>query len=787
LGVANNNIPAPGELRLIAGKPNPTGAPDNQMFLLAGDATAGRVLSIIHSSEVTFPPSPAFLKDNDFYLSIYHFNDLHGHLMRFTPDGEEPVFTRMAWQWQDARKKYQNDPFKAVLALSAGDDCIGTVFDELIGDESDNYQVHASYRLYSAAGVDAAVLGNHDFDLGDNMLVYAIQRDADFPILAANISGCEVLDGLRYPASILVVKGVRIGIIGLVTPAEIKINSAQGKVVDPIEVVHNILPALRPLCDVVIILSHLGYSLASNTAPMLLAGDVELAQSLPHASVHLIVGGHSHHELNQQGLSAQNIVNGIPIVQAGALGRYLGRVDIRLQGGTAAVTHARLLPTSSLPVDARLEREEMLPLISQVRKLFSRSIGEVENDPDLTTDAVRNTFASGELALANFITDAMVHQLNKSGQQVDFAMIDSSCLRRGLEAGGRVTFGDWFNLMPFADTIRMYRLTGQELHDLLQDNVYRIDRPGEPNTERGFLQFSRQVRYSVCLGKSRSEASAEKIIINGIPLEEQLEHTFIVAGTSFLRELASNWERQEGYRLGCSLINLHSIPYSETDLFLRRELVFYILEKGGVTRQAGASLDGRLKFIKEKPLQITSLPILDFIAEVSGQKHAMAGAVIALSAAQAVALGQACVQISMPDNDPSAGHSTSLQLGEIQARLLQLANQDAVAISEFVALRDSGQELRGQQLLCELPTDMGRLSIQAAKLLQDFRPHVNERVRDDLEIAIGLLAGAAQAALLLLDSNLRIWPSTALLDLFEPAISELVSGIENLEPSKRIR
>ncbi|HID53558.1 MAG TPA: hypothetical protein EYP41_16190 [Anaerolineae bacterium] len=43
---------------------------------------------------------------------------------------------------------------------------------------------------------------------------------------------------------------------------------------------------------------------------------------------------------------------------------------------------------------------------------------------------------------------------------------------------------------------------------------------------------------------------------------------------------------------------------------------------------------------------VTELTAVQFTAEVSRQQHAMAGAVIALSAAQAAALGQACLQIS---------------------------------------------------------------------------------------------------------------------------------------------
>ena len=54
---------------------------------------------------VVLPESLPGLKNNDFFLTIYHINDVHGHLVRFTTEGEEPVFTRMAYQINEKREK----------------------------------------------------------------------------------------------------------------------------------------------------------------------------------------------------------------------------------------------------------------------------------------------------------------------------------------------------------------------------------------------------------------------------------------------------------------------------------------------------------------------------------------------------------------------------------------------------------------------------------------------------------------------------------------------------------
>jgi hypothetical protein len=54
-------------------------------------------------------------------------------------------------------------------------------------------------------------------------------------------------------------------------------------------------------------------------------------------------------------------------------------------------------------------------------------------------------------------------------------------------------------------------------------------------------------------------------------------------------------------------------------------------------------------------------------------------------------------------------------------------------------------------------------------------------------MAITLLAGAARAASLLLDSNLRLWPEPMLLAEFEPALAGLRAQAAALRPVERVR
>jgi 2',3'-cyclic-nucleotide 2'-phosphodiesterase (5'-nucleotidase family) len=582
-------------MRLIKGRPNPRGGcgPDG-LFLLVGDATRGPIRSILPDDGVVFPGVEPSARTFPFLLKILHFNDLHSHLAEIIPHGSISVFSKIAGKIQEVRRCSQGEPCSAVLAMSGGDDLIGSIFDELLEDRGERYGLHAPYRLSSAAGVDLGVLGNHDLDLGTRLLAQAIQADASFPLLSANLVRAPEMDGHYYPGALIVIKGIRVGVVGLTTLAEtVHRRGSAFSIADPIQVAHDLLPALRQYCDVLILLTHLGFSLGSFAAATSGAGDVELARSLPKGSVHLIIGAHTHDAINENGLSPANIVNGIPIAQAGSGGNYLGEVDLTL-GAEPVVTHSRLWRTAEIPGDEDFERMEVQPLVRKVRPLFERTLGVCGNHPDLASDSVCNHLADGESAMANFIADGLLSRLQMHGEKLDFVMLDRSILQSGLEPSRQFTYGDWFRVMPFADTMRFFEVDSRLLMALLEENALRINWPEEPNTERGFAHFSRQIRYQVLLGSRRSEARITDASVFGIPLEALPARIFRAAYPGFLRQPCREWDLQAIRDFKLPLLRVWEMPYVDTDYLVRREIVAYIKQHGGVTEAAGAKRDGRL-------------------------------------------------------------------------------------------------------------------------------------------------------------------------------------------------
>ena len=187
-------------------------------------------------------------------------------------------------------------------------------------------------------------------------------------------------------------------------------------------------------------------------------------------------------------------------------------------------------------------------------------------------------------------------------------------------------------------------------------------------------------------------------------------------------------------------------------------------------------------------IQQTVAEMIDGMAEAS---HCEAGAAIALSGALAAALAKATANVTLmlatAADTIEFSRNMQVSMAAAHLRFQAIATEDAQAIGEFVRLREGGQPLKGYQLLCDGPQEMAHLALDAATHMQTYRAFVCERTRDDLEFALTLMIGTAQAALQLLDSNLRIWPLPELLAQFDAVVDQLSTRIAQLTPRQRIR
>ncbi len=238
-------------------------------------------------------------------LTLLHTNDFHNHLSaaQATFIGSE-------------KARHEN-----TLLLDAGD----AVSAGNIGVRPAGEPI---LTLMSQTGYDAMTLGNREFHVADALLRLKISK-AKFPILCANIRWRDD-KGEKLPTvpSLLrtLPSGLRVGVFGLTVPMVTPRMTARLVSAfvfdDPVAAAQEQIARLRPEVDALIALTHIG-----------LRQDEKLAVACPELD--LIIGGHSHDKLFEP-----LVLNGVPIVQAGWFGHYLGETTLTwaASGGKPTVT-----------------------------------------------------------------------------------------------------------------------------------------------------------------------------------------------------------------------------------------------------------------------------------------------------------------------------------------------------------------------------------------------------------------------------------------------------------------
>jgi 5'-nucleotidase len=193
-----------------------------------------------------------------------------------------------------------------VLLLDGGDALFG---DDLAQETKGQVIVEAMNLL----GYDAMVLGSEDFRLGLDVLRQRME-EAQFPVLSANvvISGTEQL--FAKPYVIKEIEGHKVAIIGLTNREAASVAGGAVVVLDPREVLQDVMVEVSEEADVVIVLSRLGT-----------ATDMQMAGQAP--GIDLIVGGQSRDVLDPP---LWDEPTSTVIAQAGYQGRWIGVVSLEL-------------------------------------------------------------------------------------------------------------------------------------------------------------------------------------------------------------------------------------------------------------------------------------------------------------------------------------------------------------------------------------------------------------------------------------------------------------------------
>ena len=253
------------------------------------------------------------------HLTVLHTNDVHSHIDPFpSTDPRNPNMggvARRAALIENIRIENPN-----VLLLDAGDIFQGTPYFNYYGGEIE-------FKLMSMMKYDVATLGNHDFDNGIDGF-YAQLPHAKFEFVSANYDFKNtVLNDIVKPYKIFNKDGIKIGIFGLGVELDGLVDKKLYKETvynNPIEVAQDMTKILKEeqKCDLVICLSHLGYSYKNEPYKV---SDLELAKKTKN--IDLIIGGHTHTFLEKPVVEKNSEGKDVLINQVGCYGINLGKID----------------------------------------------------------------------------------------------------------------------------------------------------------------------------------------------------------------------------------------------------------------------------------------------------------------------------------------------------------------------------------------------------------------------------------------------------------------------------
>jgi len=386
-------------------------------------------------------------------ISVLHQNDLHS---RHDPDaqgngGSARIASLFAREREAARAEG-----RFTIALDAGDQFVGSLYFA-------HWQGEAERAVMQAIGFDAMTLGNHDFDRGPAVTGRFV-RALPFPVLAANldVSAEPALAGSVQPAIAIERDGARIGIIGITLPQTPSISSPGPNL--------RFLAALPALLEQVAFLRAAGASTVIALTHIGLDADRRLVAA--SRGLDLVVGGHSHTLLANDlpgaaGPTPEVVLDAdgrrVPIVQVGAYGRCMGRIDLALDGAGRATSFRAnaLAAVAAITPDASVG-SVLARLQAPIAELHNRVLGEATGGFGLGGCRI------GECALGSLVADAMLAAARPLGAVA--AIMNAGGMRAPL-ARGPVTLGHVVSVLPFGNTLSVITLSGADLHAALEHGV----------------------------------------------------------------------------------------------------------------------------------------------------------------------------------------------------------------------------------------------------------------------------------------------------------------------------
>lgn len=462
-------------------------------------------------------------------IRVLQTSDVHGSFFPYDFIDRKPAdgsMARVSSYVKELRKEYGNK----LLLLDNGDILQGQptcYYCNYIKPSMPN--VAASVINYM--GYDAQTVGNHDIETGHAVYDKWI-REVKCPMLGANVIDTSTGQPYLKPYAIFVCDGVRIAVIGMLTPAIpnwLSYNLWEGmRFDDMVESarywIEYVKEKERP--DVVIGLFHSGWDGGITTNKYQENETLRIAQDVP--GFDLILYGHDHKSNKHV---VKNAIGATLCMNPSSNAEYVCDASIKITFENGSITSktvtGRLADIRQQPVDKDF-MAHFKSDIDSVNAFVNRKIGTFTNSV-YTRDSY-----FGNSAFCDFIHNL---QLEITGADISFnaPLSFDACIK-----AGDIHVSDMFNLYKYENQIYVLRMTGKEIHDYLEmsyalwtntmagpdDHIMLLDQNGNGSSGYGFknLAFNFDsaagIDYEVDVTKPEGNKIKIKCMSDGSPFDE---------------------------------------------------------------------------------------------------------------------------------------------------------------------------------------------------------------------------------------------------------------------------
>ncbi|WNG34714.1 bifunctional metallophosphatase/5'-nucleotidase [Archangium violaceum] len=356
----------------------------------------------------------------------------------------------------------------------------------------DNSPQHPMAVAMNELRYDAMALGNHEFNYGLGVLS-KFKSEVNFPLLGANIRQSADGNEAFKPYLLKDVCGVKVGILGLVTPGvttwERPENIPGLRFDDPLETARAYVPRMRQEgADVVVVAIHSGpdkqptgsandpaswladYSDASKWADRgNIPGEnqaVQIAQQVE--GIDVLLTGHTHQPIPKM-LLKNTQGQDVLLIQPNRWGSHLGQVDLSLvhEGGHWKVDGK----------DSRLhEVNDTVAQDTQVTRLVQSYHDQTLTYVGAKLGTTRAAFPGGyaaryvDSALADLINTVQEEAAEENGFPVDFSLA-ALFTDDGMLPAGDITLRNAYSIYIYDNTLYVMEINGSILRRALELNA----------------------------------------------------------------------------------------------------------------------------------------------------------------------------------------------------------------------------------------------------------------------------------------------------------------------------